>query len=101
MVNNIVAKVSGFTRKVTPRSPVKTITDAVPIRIVSTYGSNDFLLPTLVKYDKLLRESFSFSGLGPNVKLFEHVHRTAPKLVNLLSSTKRLVIGNGTGPMWF
>ena len=98
MVNNIIAKVRGFTRKVTPKSPVKAIVEAVPIRIISTYGSNDFMLPTLMKYEKLLRESFSFGKLSPNVKLFNHVYRTAPKLGSLLSSTKQLVIGNGPGP---
>ncbi len=53
---------------------------------------------TLKRYESLFKESFSFCGLGPQDKMFNHVHRTAPKLGSLLSSTKELVIGNGPGP---
>jgi hypothetical protein len=98
MVNSIVGKVKGFTRNIAPKGPVQTITDIVPIRVVSTYGANDFLEPTLKKYETLFRESFSFCSMGPRDKLFNHVYRTAPKLGSLLSSTKELVLGNGPGP---
>ena len=98
MVDNIVKKVKGFSRNIVPKNPVTTSAEVVPIRVVSTYGANDFLESTLTKYENLLKESFSFCALGTQENLFNHVHRTAPKLGNLLSSTKELVIGNGPGP---
>ena len=98
MVNNITNKVKGFTRNITPKVPVNTISDTVPIRVVSTYGGNDFLEPTLKKYEALLKESFSFCSMNSQDRMFNHVYRTAPKLGSLLSSTKELVIGNGPGP---
>ena len=98
MVENITNKVKGFERNIKPKTPVETTYNPVPIRVVSTYGANDFLESTLAKYETLLRESASFCSLGPKNKMFNYIYRTAPKIGSQLSSTKQLVIGNGPGP---
>ena len=69
------------------------------IREEVAYVADDFLDPTLEKlYETLLRQTSSFCNINTIVKMFNHVYRTAPKLVGLLSSTKQLVISNGPGP---
>ena len=73
--------------------------EVVPIEVVSTYGANDFLKSMLTKYESLLKEYFTFCALVTHDRLFNHVHCIAPKLGNLLLSTKELVIGNGPGPI--
>ena len=98
MVKNILNKVRGFSRNIIPKDKTPKVSDPIPIRIVSTYGANDFLEQTLEKYEILLRQTSSFCSLNANTKMFDHVYRTAPKLGGLLSSTKQLVIGNGPGP---
>ena len=98
MVTNITTKVQSFVRNITPKAPTPPIIDPLPIRVVSTYGANDFLEPTLKRYERHLRDSYSFCGMTPSDKMFEYVYRTAPKLGGLLSSTKELMIGNGPGP---
>ena len=98
MVDNITNKVKTFKRNIAPKAQTSPITDPLPIRIVSTYGANDFLEPTLKKYEIHLKESFSFCSMRPADKLYNFVYRSAPKLGSLLSSTKELMIGNGPGP---
>ena len=98
MVKNVTNKVKGFSCNIAPKEKPNTVSDSIPIRIVSTYGANDFLEPTLEEYEKLLRQTSSFCSINANVKMFNRVYRTAPKQGGLLSSTKQLVKGNGPGP---
>ena len=84
-MENITNKVKGFERNVIPKSPVKTGYTPVPIRVVSSFGANDFLESTLAKYETIFRESAGFCSLGPNYKRFEYIYRTAPKLGGHLS----------------
>ena len=67
-VSNIVNKVRGFSRNISPKQQVHIVNDTIPITIVSTYGVNDFLESTLANYATFLRESSSFYNLQANVK---------------------------------
>ena len=69
MVENISRKVLNMERNLERRPPSEeTPDDPLPIRVVSTYGSDTDIVTTVKKYEEDLKKTKSFSGLTSQVE---------------------------------
>ena len=110
MVENIATKVLNSARILERKQPLdeqKTLS-AVPIRVISSFGSDDDLLSVVQKYEPHLRRTRSFSesdslpsscegGKQPISRnkgnLFQYVKKTGSSLRARLVNTKELALG--------
>lgn len=108
MVENIAAKVLRTPRVIERKSTTKediTPLSAVPIRVVSSFGSDEDLVSLVHKYEPHLRRTRSFSegDSSPeltkqpvsrnNSNLFQFVKKTGANLRARLVNTKELALG--------
>ena len=115
MVENISKKVlsseRSLARKADHIAPDQTST-FLPIRVVSTFGSDNDLVATTKKYEEHLQRTRSFSESDTTItpestpsgqqsrskRLFQFVKKTAPSLRARLVKTKQLALGSTYGP---
>ena len=113
MVDNIGTKVLNSERNLDRRKPVeKTEDEPLPIRVVSTFGSDSDLVSVVRKYEDHLQRTRSFSESGNSKqaptsgdlpsgkhgkKLFQFVKKTGSNLRNRLVKVKDLALGNRHG----
>ena len=111
MVENISKKVLKSERNLERRpTPSKDPSDeALPIRVVSTYGSDTDLVKTVKKYEDELKKTRSFNDLSKLVdnstpeqpkqgkQLFQFVKKTGSNLKSSLVKVKHLALGNKHG----
>ncbi|KAL5255716.1 hypothetical protein ACHWQZ_G011068 [Mnemiopsis leidyi] len=110
MVENIATKVLSMermlTRKKVDTPAQQTPLPAVPIRVISSYGSDNELVSVVQKYEDHLRRTRSFSeseyqpapsttSSAPkgNNKLFQFVKKTGSTLRSRLVTSKQLALG--------
>lgn len=110
MVENISTKVLNLERCLVKRAPPeKPSDDILPIRVVSTFGSDSDLVATVQKYEDHLKRTRSFSESSPSdqssiqsenqqgKKLFQFVKKTGSNLRSRLVKVKNLALGNKYG----
>ena len=115
MVENISQKVLNSERSLERRKPEEVKCDKpIPIRVVSTYGSDTDLVNTVKKYESDLQKTRSFCESEPNLstpstsqvaedqpcgdkRLFQFVKKTGSSLRSRLVKVKNLALGNKHG----
>lgn len=115
MVDNISNKVLNSERNLERREkPKEEENTSLPIRVVSTYGSDTDLVATIKKYEEHLRRtrSFSESESSPSTtpeppepsstashrkRIFQYVKKTGTNLRSRLVKVKSLALGNKFG----
>ena len=119
MVENIAAKVLRSERvleRKQPKEEQKSLS-AIPMRVISSYGSDENLVSVVQKYEPHLTRTrsfsesdcFSVSSSSPDVqatatpiskdKLFQYVKKTGVSLRSRLVTSKELALGNRHGKM--
>ena len=111
MVENISKKVLNSERSLERRQHPEEPQDAIlPIRVVSTFGSDTDIVATVKKYEDDLKRTRSFSSLttsteshpsdrepNQNKQLFQFVKKTGSNLKSRLVKVKNLALGNKHG----
>ena len=108
MVENISNKVLQSTRSLERKRVVDECQEILPIRIVSTFGSDTDLVSVTKKYEPHLSRTRSFSESDnqtgneghsekPVKKIFQFVKKTGSSLRNRLVKVKQLALGSKHG----
>ena len=109
MVENISKKVLNSERSLERRQPLEEPQDEIlPIRVISTFGSDTDIVSTVKKYEDDLKRTRSFGSLttstesnpsepNQNKQLFQFVKKTGSNLKSRLVKVKNLALGNKHG----